>query len=393
MKFSIDRIMLFCVVNIVLCLFASCAQETEIVLQKHKTITRKINPSESTEPLSLKDFSVDSICSLVLPDSLKILETTKVTVKDDKIYLMDSKYARCVYVFNSSGNYLYKLGSRGRARYEYIGGPIDFFVDKDNSVHVFDREGGKVVVFDKKGLVSHVAHADSYKPYCFGLTSNKRYMFSTIHDLHDNNGNASLILCDYTFRNVQRLLPFKNIQTSAPLDQSFFANEDKLSFIPFFSDSVLVFQKDTLSKVVKFDFGGQFIMDEIPEMATSEYSPIELGSKVSEYNGVLMLMSYQENEDMTLLHYIYNHTIYFWLYNHHTKRIVNTDKLFEGVNIGRHYWLKGKQLITVLSSEEVDYYKEYLKQRKDLIKQSSPIYKDIINGEIKAPFVLYISIK
>lgn len=115
----------------------SCSSSDEIFLGNHKTITYKINTSQFTKSLNLNEFAIDSICSLTLPDSLKLVQSSKLIEKNGKIYIMDSDIARSIYVFDYSGKFLKQIGSRGRALHEYIGGPTDFFVDNNDNCSCF----------------------------------------------------------------------------------------------------------------------------------------------------------------------------------------------------------------------------------------------------------------
>jgi hypothetical protein len=374
---------------ITICFFqTSCSSSDEISLGNHKTITYKINTSQFTKSLNLNEFTIDSICSLSLPDSLKIVQTSKLIEKDGKIYIMDSNIARSLCIFDYSGKFLKQIGSRGRAKYEYIGGPTDFFVDSDDNVHVFDRDGQKVLVFDRKGNIFRVIYVDGHFPYSFGLTSNKRYMYSMVDG---EVGSAALSLCDFNYNNEKKILPISEEIQTGPSEHCFFLNDERLSHIPILSDSVLVFNKDSIEKVVRFDFGGKFILDEMPEVKTEKVS----NEKFSQYDGVWSLLTYQESNDLILMEYIFDAYTTYWLYNKHNKKIVNSHNIFEGANLWPQFYLKGNQLIAPIDKEQLlDFQKEYSKEKnKDLLEKSHPILKDIVAGKFKAPFVIYFSIK
>jgi hypothetical protein len=366
----------------------SCSSSDEIFLGSHKTITYKINTSQFTKSLNLNEFAIDSICSLSLPDSLKLVQSSKLIEKNGKIYIMDSDIARSIYVFDHSGKFLKQIGSRGRAQYEYIGGPTDFFVDSDDNVHVFDKDGLKVLVFDRKGCILRVIHVDGHFPYNFGLTSNKRYMYSM---MYGEVGSPALSLCDFNYNNEKKLLPISEEIQDGPSEHSFFLNDKRLSHIPILSDSVLVFNKDSIEKVVRFDFGGKFILDEMPEVKTEKVS----SEKRSKYDGVWTLLTYQESDDLALMEYIFDAYTTYWLYNKHSKKIVNSHNIFEGANLWPRFYLKGNQLIAPIDKEQLlEFQEEYSKEEnKELLEKSHPVFKDIVAGKIKAPFVMYFSIK
>lgn len=113
---------------LLLCLVTACGKEETYGLGKHRTVVFKIDPLKITQSLGRNDYRLDSVCTLSFPDSMKY-ETTKILAKGNRIYVLDSRVGHTVYVFDSSGKYLFKLSERGRASYEYAGEPKDFFVD------------------------------------------------------------------------------------------------------------------------------------------------------------------------------------------------------------------------------------------------------------------------
>lgn len=114
-------------VSLLVTLLYSCSDTQICELGSHTSITIKIDPENITKSLEVGDYSIDSVCSLAMPNNVKYYSETKFIVKNNRIYVMDSDYNHTIYVFDISGAFMFKLGERGRAAYEYIGGPIDFF--------------------------------------------------------------------------------------------------------------------------------------------------------------------------------------------------------------------------------------------------------------------------
>lgn len=109
---------------IIFCEACSSAVE-EDALDSHEDVFIKIDPERQTNPLNNSQYSIDSVRSLSMPAN-KIFQISKLIVKDNRIYILDSEIARTIFVFDTTGRYLYKLGERGRALSEYIGRPVDF---------------------------------------------------------------------------------------------------------------------------------------------------------------------------------------------------------------------------------------------------------------------------
>lgn len=380
------NILFFCVL---LCVAISCTQ-TESILDKHESVQIKINTSDGTRPLSLNDYSVDSVRSLSFPDGKTLYDISKFMVKKNRIYILDTRCAHTVFVFDYSGSYLFNLGERGRAKHEYTNEPTDFFVDNMSNTHVFDRNGQKVISFTKKGEVFRVVFTGNHFPHSFGLTNNNRYAYCRA-DESEKNLKPALMFCDWNDDNQKVILPFENSYCFHPSNRTFFSNGQRLSHIPILSDSVLVFNNDSLEKVVHFDFGGKFVTEEIPD-AVRDVNKV---SDLARYNGVLALHEYQETDDLIYLKYTYNLTVMRWLYNKRTKKTINTAKVFEGVDPFVEYYLRDKQIIALVDQNIVDELKEFSDKEglKNDLLLSAPQMKDLIEGKIKMPALFYISLK
>lgn len=136
--------------------YVSCSESSWNELGEYKKETIKINPRMISGQLKKERYNVDSVCSLSLPEGMELREITKFTVKNNRIYIMDSRLGKTIFVFNNTGRFLFKAGERGRAKNEYIDGPTDFFVDNDDNIHVFDGHAKKIMIFDNTGKVKNV---------------------------------------------------------------------------------------------------------------------------------------------------------------------------------------------------------------------------------------------
>lgn len=371
--------------------------QEEAFVGSHKSVMFKINPEHQSALMNCSQYTVDSVCTLHIPEALVGFATTKVVVNNDKIYLMDSQVYKTILVFNSKGEFQYKIGERGRARDEYIGGPTDFFVDKRNDVHVLDKDGQKILVFHN-GKLTRMVDTRSYFIHSFGITSHGRYLFCMNNRSYDKEDYPCLMMCDFGYTNIKKLLPSKTKPYLCnPGNQTFFANGNRLSHIPLLSDSVFVFSNDTLEKVVMFDFNGRFLIKEDPDFAieTRSNDASAIADKMAKYQGVRSLHSYQETDSLILLQYVYQRYIFNWLYNKRTKTI-NSDGLFEGVVPFTYYFLRGSQVIAYVNEENAKMLRDIYqtnKDRKDELEKSSRQIRDLLEGRIDAPALFYITIK
>lgn len=387
---KIGKHLLFC---LGLGLLSSCTENNENPLGEYQSVNMQIDVEHDTKPLNLSQYTIDSVRSLTFPDTSKQVAVTRFMVKNDRIYVMDSEISQSIYVFDSQGNYLSKLGERGRAQDEYIGGPTNFFVDDSSNVHVFDEMGQQIKVFNRKCKFRSNFSTRHEMPHSIGLLNNNRYVYclSSI-----DTETPQLMTVDLNGGNPKTLIPHKQHYWYNPSEITFFSNGSRLSHIPIMSDSVLVFNGDLLEKVVHFDFGGKFLLNEEPDILLTH--DLEKFKKIKEYKGVWSLEQYQETDSYSLLVYIYQSYVKTWLYNKRTNKVIQGNQLFDGVYPYRTvYYLKDNQIIALVEREDVDLYKENYKNptdefKKNLAKSPSQI-RDLLEGKIKTPALFYISLK
>lgn len=376
-------------------LFFSCSSTpSKTQIGEHETERYSINPQTKTAGLNETQYSVDSICSLTLSDDIAEIEADKVYIENGRIFILDTHVTKKLYVFDYKGNLKTIIGDRGNAKGEFIGKPNEFFVDSKNKLHVFDELGHKINVFNIDGTVDKVIETNKFFPHSLGLTSNDRYMmyFTVRHNNKDNTDEmpSSLLLLEQDCENYKSLMSVEDDFYCAISEHTFFQDGGKLSFIPCFSDSVIVFKNDTVEKVVSFDFGEKTFCKEMPEALTKdkEYSFME------SYQGVLGINRYQETNSLIYIDYIYQDYGQYWLYIKKNKQVVNGSCLFEGINPYSYYCLNDKQIIAYVDGKTVKDFQQLYQNKsfQDNLKKSPKQMRDLIEGKIKAPALFFITI-
>lgn len=388
---KVHVITILCCLLCVMCL--SCSHPKDNTFGEYKSQTINVDLEKKSKPLNMSQYDIDSVVSISLPDSAKHFLPTKLIVKNNRIYILDSQISKTIYVFDNNGNYMFKLGERGRAQDEYIGGPTDFFVDDENRTYVFDRMAQQIKKFKGNGQFSENIWTADLFIHSFGLLNNKHFVYCKSSSSREEDVyNSALILSDLKSVNRKQLLRFKQNYSLLPSEQTFFSNDDRLSHIPILSDSVLVFKKDSLEKIIRFDFGGKFIQKERPDIAIEQNNLKDL----NEYDGVTALEVYQETESLAYLRYIYNSTIREWLYNKNTKQTISGYYLFDCFLLNsRLKYLRGNQIVTIIDQERIDFLRDSYRDSDlpELLKQMPPQVKRIFDGNIPVPAVVYISLK
>jgi len=355
-----------------------------------------INPEVYTDGFKLSQYSVDSICSLNIPDEIVEMVAEKILVNNGTIYILDNITSKKLYIFDYKGNLNTTIGERGHARSEFIGKPDDFFVDSCNKLHVFDKIGHKIIIYNEDGSMDDVVETNDLYPYSFGLTSNDRYMMY-FSDGYKDEGNKeetrfSLLTFNKDDKNYKTMMPTDEKINCFIESHTFFQDADRLSFVPPFSDSVIVFKDDVLEKVVQFDFGGKNLIKEQPEALKQNVYPF-----MENYKGVLGITRYQETASLVYLQYIYHNYPFSWLYDKRNGQSVNGLSIFEGISPYTYYFLEGNQIIAYVNEEAVENIKEHYHNKtnkfQEGLKKSPRYMKDLIEGRIKVPAIVYMTLK
>jgi hypothetical protein len=381
----------FCLIS----LFFSCNSTSKNQIGEHKIERYSINPEATTLGIKNSQYSVDSICSLSLPDDIAEIGVDKISVVNGCVYILDTYITKKLYIFDSNGNLKTVIGERGNAKGEFAGKPDEFFVDSNNKLHVFDEIGHRINVFKPDGSIDHVIKTSEFFPQSFGLTSNDRYMmYFTVGHKGENTANetpAALLLLDQNCKKYKDLMSSEGDSFCNISNHTFFQDCGRLSFIPSFSDSVIVFKNDTVEKVVSFDFGGRVLCKEMPEARIQD----EGHSFMENYQGMLGLSRYQETNSLIYLEYIYKECGLYWLYNKNNGQTAYGNNLFEGVNPYSYFCLNENQIIAYVDDKIVNDFKQYYHNKafQDNLNKSPKQMKDIMEGKIKVPALFFITIK
>ena len=101
-----------------------------------------------------------SISQVINDFELIPLETTdesligyidKIEFFDDKIYILDSHYASCIFIFSKEGRFLSKLSRKGRGPGEFIY-PMSVAIDQRGAILVLDANLGKLLKYNISDL-------------------------------------------------------------------------------------------------------------------------------------------------------------------------------------------------------------------------------------------------
>ena len=156
-KFNlIIRVLLFA---ILLCSSACTSKESYNKDAGFKTI------SVQTDREDQRTFSqlVDSISFIALEtkEASLIGRITKLRFHDSRIYILDKYKSNCLFVFDSTGHYLFKINESGKGPGEYVEAS-GFCVTENQEIVINDHSGKKVLFYNSEGEFLRELHTDFY---------------------------------------------------------------------------------------------------------------------------------------------------------------------------------------------------------------------------------------
>ena len=225
------------------------------------TREEKVINTSPTEFLDTTQYTISKVIPLTGGENVIIPQYDKIVFQGDKVYILDKSISKRVFVYDTLGNFQYKVGEAGRALNEFYRQPSDFSVDSRGRIYLFDSEGPKIIKYDEQGKYRSTDALREIWPYAFALTDNGDYAFAFRMMDDRTEVTYELAVYDSLEQNKSNYRPLADHQLFT-YDIPFWSSEDKLYYIPNMSDTVFVLSGDTISRAIHLDFQGKFLPDE-----------------------------------------------------------------------------------------------------------------------------------
>lgn len=117
-----------------------------------KQFEGELIPLEGVFKNKPKPININQVRYVYLENRNDILmgPISKTIFKNQRFYLFDASLSKTVFVFSLTGNFLYKLSQLGKGLGKY-NDPLDFDVDEDNSIYIYDNDGMKIIKYSDGG--------------------------------------------------------------------------------------------------------------------------------------------------------------------------------------------------------------------------------------------------
>lgn len=199
---------------------------------------------------------------LELTNNSKIGKIDKLIIKNDRIFILDKKINKSVFVFTTEGKFIQKISNKGKGPGEYLN-LGDLFVDKDMNIYISDLEQGKIIKYNSKGkLIDETILTGNLLLGAKNFIALKdgNYLFSTNNyfdrglfknssfSLFKINKKGVLLSKNLEYLKENILIPYNTLN-------SFVSYNNKYNFLNTSNNSVYEVADNTIKLKYKIDFG------------------------------------------------------------------------------------------------------------------------------------------
>lgn len=181
---------------------------------------------------------------------------SKVLFSKGKYYILDSKSAKQIFVFDSLGKYLLHIGKIGKGPGEFIR-PVDFCIDNTaNYILIIDADR-KIIKVDLNGNFILEKKPPVKNRALTNIESDNGIIYAYTGQRMSNERKVQVIQLDSNLNPVKWILPYKY---SSPLSVSFnnalYTYDDKINFISAFNNCMYQAEGGDFIKRFIFNFEG-----------------------------------------------------------------------------------------------------------------------------------------
>lgn len=378
-----------CILTFLSFFVLSCSYENSECLFKNYDVESVLIKKDAITQLENGNYNIKIETHLSLPDSTYSIICERMKYENGYYFLQGNGKNQTIWVFDSIGNYISKLGERGRKENEYQTDITDWFFDKNKEfVLVFEKHARKIHKFTLEGRAIGAKIMESW-PNAVGAMEDNRIYCSYYHKLAKSGFQLALLSEDEDL--IKPFIHLQNNMRFVPTDKCFSVSHGKLFYIPSFADSAIVFNKDSVEKVVRFIFEDKFITEDIKLEAYN--------NKLDNYHhfdGIQYINTYYETTRFKYLVYVYAGLFINHLIDNATGRQYKfVNSLTAGLFPSNVLYVKGNKLFYLVTRQHVEELRHLLDSSvfNDALSKSDDIIKKIFNGEEPLPLILSIEIK
>lgn len=355
-------------------------------------------------PIDSDAFDVTAVIHLELPDESVDVKGIPLFC-NDRIYIYDVK-REYVLVFDKDGQFIHKVGGLGRAKNEINGSICTFDVDRHtNYVHIYNREGRKILVYDENGkFVSCVMLRDCL-PSSIVISENGSYIAS-FDCMSYTDKLSRLVILDAKGKISKILLESEdenNITCEGVNTRPLFSDhKGHITYLSTLADSVAFISGDTIQEIYNMEFADGFLSEKEIKKAkqsgviSDQFSNTQYISQCHITDDYLLMEFYGKKDGIT--------SNYTYLLNKNTGK----DYVFSGYvcvpGVLNHVCtILNDELIVIVKEEDAlqyelvykNYYDSSSTTYDEMVKELDliPVCEDVLLHKIKTPVILKLKLR
>jgi len=292
---------------------------------------------------------------------------------NDIIYILDRYISKAVFIFDSSGKFLGKVGAIGKGPGEYLNpNYIDINVHSDE-ILVYDNFKNNIMTYDLSGKYRNtiklkntinafsVLGSNEIALY-FNYYGDEEIRYLPRHNLHIINTKGKILYKEFDREN-------SNIPNYEGL-KSFSRFTNSVLFSPSFDNNIYKISNDNVSVKYKLDFGEKNLKkDFLNNIVSTTKNKMEVSEKIKNSN-LINFTGLYETENYLVFRITYKKNILNIFYSKRTRNF-KLSKIYindmYGLIPGSHNFFQGNtgdMLISYIIPSDIplDYYKYLLKK-------------------------------
>lgn len=371
---------------------------TESYLGTYSRDTIYVKPDKQ-DKLDAASYEITDFVSLELPSIYSYIDFHQVKITKERIYVLDQKFNKTVFAFDRKGRFLFIMGKFGHARDEFVDKPTFFDIDKvSGDIYIHEEYSHKILVFNNIGkYIKTIMIKDDICPSNIVRTDEGHFMFSMSCTLNSSSQSA-LSLHDESMKLIKPLLKYtdENRDRRLPWFETSFFHDTRIAFTPFGADSVILFSGDKVEKVLKIDFDGHFIPEEIIDEACMQNT----WEPILNHEGVQFIDVCEVTDSLIHIRYSYLMHRYHYIQYLSDNRSYNShnDGFLKYGSWGPFCTIYEDNIVYSYSDDDIKNVKNKYKHSTNDVKTgimngTMPLVKRIIEDNISGPALMMVKLK
>jgi hypothetical protein len=295
--------------NIVYCLFICffltvCSCKEKNPGQNENTVVINTN--------DIKSFDIDSVLSFEKSIQLQdtgedvfIGEINKIIFYGENIFVLDSRKARALFIFDSDGNHAGTIHRPGNGTGEYTS-INDFQIDEDAmQIIILDKNRRSLLFYDINGnFIRHLRF--NFFINGFSLYQKNKIILDKGNYISDETNKAIAIADKADGKIIKHLFPqddlLKNMTFSPKSSLNVY--DDETCYMPSMNNCIYGIADDSLKLKYRIDFGHSW-PDKSELERLKEKHPVEIMKKLAD-SGYVLFPNMMETHQLFYLTFFYN---------------------------------------------------------------------------------------